>query len=388
MADRVILILEGRMPERFLNRAMEEGACFLRLRRLSRRTLEITASPASARIVLDLAERYRLNCRVVGRGGLSALLPHLKKRATFPAAVLTFAALTALFLTRVWRVDVRMTDGSVPPEIVRELLTASGAEAGCKASDVNSSLLSLQIEALEGCSHASVARRGVVLDVRVTPELPAPELYDRRDARDLVAACDGVIASVQVKSGTALVKPGDVVRRGQTLIAGSERSSGEETSPIGALGRVTARVWCVGEAEEDLCEEVKHFTGQVGTSSYLELFGLSLPLRRGQAFDSCETDAERVAIGGLFLPLFLVRETYREYELFSAERDLFQTEEVARAEAEARAEQLRTERGFQDAQVLDRWTSLGISGGQTLTAKCIIEMQTEIAVTRGYLEEY
>ena len=71
-------------------------------------------------------------------------------------------------------------------------------------------------------------------------------------ARDLVAACDGVIVSVNAQSGEAAVEAGDTVRKGDVLIRGEERAGAEETRGISARGEVVARTWVEAEADVSL----------------------------------------------------------------------------------------------------------------------------------------
>lgn len=53
----------------------------------------------------------------------------------------------------------------------------------------------------------------------------------------MVAARDGIVDSIRTKAGTALVQPGDVVRKGQILIRGEERT-GSGVRAVSARGVV------------------------------------------------------------------------------------------------------------------------------------------------------
>ncbi|MFR5854795.1 MAG: sporulation protein YqfD [Lachnospiraceae bacterium] len=83
---------------------------------------------------------------------------------------------------------------------------------------------------------------GMTLRVECTQGHPMPEL-DSGQPGDLVASRDGVVETIEVFAGTAAVRPGAVVRKGQVLIRGQERGRDETFNAVQARGSVTARCW-------------------------------------------------------------------------------------------------------------------------------------------------
>lgn len=386
MTDRVVLRLDGLLPERLLNRAQDEGACIERAERLSPRSIRLTCGRASAAVVKHLAEQYHLPCREERAGGISAFLRAIRAHPTLPAAFLVFFALTALFLSRIWAVEVLTPDGMPVPADASAILREAGVYPGAPARDADLGRAADSLKALDGCAYASVSRKGVRVVVSLRGETPRPELYELSRPRDLVALRDGVVLSVNVKSGKAMVAPGDLVRKGQLLISGSERAGKDETVGVGALGSVTARVWCVGEASDCVRENRKDYTGRVSAATQLVLPFCSLPLSEGETYARCETRTREIPIGGLFLPLKLVREERYEYRNTPVDRDAGALMEVLGARSEAEAEADRAEKGLTQDEIIDKWTNYSMIDQDTLHARTVLELESEIAVTRGYLE--
>lgn len=74
---------------------------------------------------------------------------------------------------------------------------------------------------------------GMTLRVECTQGHPMPEQVSGQPG-DLVASRDGVVETIEVFAGTAAVRPGDIVRKGQVLIRGQERGRDESVSAVQA----------------------------------------------------------------------------------------------------------------------------------------------------------
>ena len=107
-----------------------------------------------------------------------------------------------------------------------------------------------------------VGWRGTALCVRLVEGTPKGNTVDWHGSRDVVASRDGVIVSVVPVAGTARCKPGDVVRKGQVLIAGEERDGAETVRTVSARGTVMARVWDGATVRVSLREKQTEYTGK------------------------------------------------------------------------------------------------------------------------------
>ncbi len=389
MNHDVWLRVEGAYPERLLQRALGQGACFAQVRRISRRALVLGTDERSAQIVLQLCRRYGLNHRVLRHGGASALLHRLRGRWTLALGVALCALLCWGFLSRVWIIDIAFTGPSADlgdAAALRRCIAAENLRPGMAASKVDTSLLQKRLIADAGdYSFIGVRVQGIRLLVEASPEVPAPELYEIERTRDLVAARDGVVQSITVHSGEACVQPGDTVRRGQTLIRGEEEKTKEETAPVAALGEVVARCWYEGSAEGALEEAVLRPTGRSATECRLALLTFSLPLTECEGYEAEKMDVEILPVVGLFLPLEIVRTTHREMEAQRKSVDVqnlrAQLAALARAEAMAKLSADGIEYELASAWEDDMQT------GNQLRVRAVYEVYTDIAVTRDALTE-
>ena len=162
-----------------------------------------------------------------------------------------FAALTAtLFMlvfsgNIVW--DIRISGNEeVSDDKIIEELSLAGFETGdlwwgANLSRIETNMLSSS----DSVSWININRRGGVAYVRVIEKVPHKEEEKKEGYSNIVAATSAVIEEITVIHGTAKVKAGDVVKKGDLLISGilSEESGGGFCYAEGiVLGRVSGEI--------------------------------------------------------------------------------------------------------------------------------------------------
>ena len=383
------LRVEGLMLERLLTRAMEQGAVFARVVRDGQRALTLDTGGRGARIVCALCGRYSLRVEVLRVSGWSAVKRFLQRRWTLLPGVALCALLLCLYLQRIWMVDVALVGGRVAgfdTTQVEVLLAQMGIRPGMLARNVDTDGLELALSAQsEAFSFVGARVQGVRLLVEVAPSLEAPDVYDIDEARDLVAACDGVIVSVNAQSGVAAVKTGDTVRKGDVLIRGEERVGAEDVRGVAARGEVVARTWEEAEAAVSLARLERVYTGRTRADSVLRLLGWEIPLSPAEPFPTCASTVEYLPVGGLFLPLMIERTTYAEYEVRAIKQDM---EAVKTSVSEHLFTLLQANiaaDGANSLQIVDKWIDYSMIEEGRLRARAVLEVHRDIATTRDAL---
>ena len=383
------LRIEGRMLERLLARAMEQGAAFHRVARDGERALTLDTDARGARVVRALCERHSLPVEEVRVTGLSALKRFCRRRWTLFPGLALCCALLFFYTQRIWRVDVAIVGeraAAFDEKQVYALLSELGVRPGMLTRDVDTDGLELALSARsEEFSFVGARVQGVRLLVEVAPSLEAPDVYEIDAARDLVAACDGVIVSVNAESGVAAVEPGDTVRRGDVLIRGEERVSNEETHGVAARGEVVARTWVEAEAAVSTVRMERVYTGRVRTGSVLKLLSWQFPLSPAEPFPVCETTVEHLPVGGVFLPLMIERTMYTEYELRAVKRDVEALKAALSEHLFTILEANIAAEGANSLQIVDKWIDYSMIEEGSLRARAVLEVHRDIATTRDAL---
>lgn len=388
MKRDICLRVAASLPQRLIQEAERAGIPLAEASCPDGERLVLRLSPSGARAFQALCARWSLPVEVTRVTGCGAVLAYLRRRITLLAGVATFLSLTLLMLGRVWRVDIRFTGsaaGQGSRAAIEYALSGLGVRTGMPARGIDAGRLSEALSArLPGYSYVGAKLQGVRLLIEAAPEVSRPELYALDAPRDLYARQDGIVVSVNVRAGEPCVQPGDAVRRGQLLIRGEEKTRNDGTRAIAALGEVVVRAWVEGSAALPGQEVRVVPTGRESASSALALFGFRLPLSEGESYAGQRVEVECLPVGGLFLPVEILREMRREVR--ARAEDVDGTTLGARLYALARADaRIRfTEDNPGDYAILREWLEYKDRGGGR-SARAVLEITTDAAVAREAL---
>ncbi|ACX51306.1 sporulation protein YqfD [Ammonifex degensii KC4] len=336
----VLLKLEGKKIERFLNMALTRGIKFWDVRYLGKDRVLLRVRWGAVRALRHISRLTSTRLTIQEKMGLPFLIGRLKRRRAFLGGALFFLALIYFLSLFVWRVEVTGAQKLSPAEILK-VAAQAGLKPGVLHRQVNGKEVERVLkEQLPQLAWVGVEVRGTQAIIKVVEKkLPEPAAGPAH----IVARKAGLIKELLVLEGTPKVKEGDTVLPGQVLIAGEEMvvPQGEsELRPVcvRAKGMVKARVWYQGYSEAQLEERGERPTGRKAQSLFLEvgghrwrLYGSSSP-----PFGCYRVEEKRhkLSLGRNFsLPVAVEKKVYYEWEPYKLRR----TPQEARRLAEERA---------------------------------------------------
>ena len=131
-----------------------------------------------------------------------------------------------------------VVSGELPTYVVLEQLQSLGVTIGTNLAKVNVDHLENALAIKLDVMYAVVTRKGSVLQVETIAKKQVAPPIDMHKRRDIVATADGIVESVFCEQGTPVVKVGDVIHKGDTLILGTRRFNDDTTEDVYALGQV------------------------------------------------------------------------------------------------------------------------------------------------------
>lgn len=247
----------------------------------------------------------------LGLGGAlyMARRSYLSMVAFFLVAILWY--LSSLF---VW--DVRVSGNEIlSDEAVIEEIKAAGLQRGTLWGKIDKAEVELSVVlSSEEISWIQINRYGSVANVRVVDRY-SYESEKKSGYANIVSARDGIIEEITVRSGVAVVKVGDTVKKGDLLISGI-LADGTFTY---AKGEVVARVSDAVSVKKDRVVEEKSYYGEHLFKISLTFFNKELNIFKnygnfGENYDIIEK-TENLTLLGKELPISVKVTRIREYEL-------------------------------------------------------------------------
>ena len=324
----VRLEVEGAFPERFLNLCAQRGILFWNVEWMEATRLRLTVTRRGSRQAAALGERTLCTVTPAGRSGMPYFLARFKKRYAFWVGMgLSMAAvcvLSSFVLTIEVKGNTTVPTAQILTELRRQGLGIGTFGPGLDERTVGNKVL-LQLPQL---SWLSINLYGTRAEVLVREAVEAPELVDAQEYGSVVARASGIVTRVEALTGEAVVKVGDTVLEGETLISGTVHLEGPAYSDkpeigqiqVRASGRVYARTWRTMAAQLPLEAQVKRYTGEETNLWSVTALGRRTDFfgKGGISFDRYDKISRTWTLtlpGGEEMPLAVQRETCRAYEL-------------------------------------------------------------------------
>ncbi len=368
----VRLTASGPFPERLINLCAQSRLDFWAVEWLDEHSVRLTTRRRAMGRLQQLAEKVGCTIQVEKSRGLPDFLCRFRTRYAFLIGLaLTLCAVA--FLSRFVLVVEVTGNEQVPTAVILSQLRQLGVRPGVYGPSLDRQQIAQEaLLKLDGLSWMGINLHGTRLEVIVREAVPEPERVDETGYYDIVARTGGMILHVEAEQGDAAVKEGDTVAEGEVLISGLVTMEPPLYSELPtryyqthARGRVWARTWRTLTAVIPLTAQVKQYTGAQETvwsvnfmGKRFEIFGnssISWPL-----YDKITTVRQGALPDGTVLPVSLVRETCREYEMAAVEIDTQAAQTLLEEQLLSQLEKLVGEQGVVRSTRTQAWVEDGM----------------------------
>ena len=240
-------------PERMLNLCARQGAAVWGVRREDAETLDLRLRLRDWENLRDRAERMGLCPEVLGVHGFPVVRSRLEARPVLFFGLPVCLALLCAASLFIW--DVRVETPGGADARLRSALREVGVHAGVYAKSIDAKEVQNELLLrLPEYKWIAVNIRGSRAVISLRAADPGPE-YPAAESWDLVADRDGIVTGFAVLSGTAAVKCGDTVHKGDVLVWGYETASDGSRRSVRADAWCEGRSWATWQAQTSLLVE-------------------------------------------------------------------------------------------------------------------------------------
>ena len=333
------LRLSGGNPEGCLNAMLRAGVDFRGIRHIDRVTVECTIPLRTLHTAEEAARKNLCELHVLERRSPVSGMKAMGLRLIYPFLLLGIAGFLYAMQNHILFYTVTGNE-TVPDRVILEAMEAHGAGFFTDGKRLDQNRLKNQmLSDLPALSFFSLNPEGSSATVLVRERRVQPVLLRDAAPADLIATRDAVITAVRTEAGSAAVKKGDTVHRGDLLISGI-MSLERVTLLTRARGEIYGRTWHPVRTILPPNAQEKRLTGRQTRLWSLRLGKKTINFYKtsGILYDSYDTiisTSELTLPGGYGFPAALICRTLREYTLTETET------EAAEAEALLKEQTLR-----------------------------------------------
>lgn len=366
------LRIKGCIPEAALNGCSHAGLELTAIEKKDPFTIEFNLHSSDAEKAETIAKSCFCDVTVL-KGGKESI-GFFRRKAMPILFMLVLIALVFWSKFYVWEIEIS-GNKSVSDGKIMGVLAQCGVEYGAFWPDFSSDIIrSHVLEYLPELSWVTVNMHGSCAKVIVVEANTPPEMVYKGECSNILSDKDAFIISVDTLEGKSVVKPGDAVKVGDTLISGVVESSFSPPRFLHSQGRIKAETNTefTAVSPEIICK--RSYTDKKNSNFALIIGNKRINFYSGSSFSDSFCD-KIISVwspeikGIIKLPISLVRETHYFYALeqWSAE------EHMVSAKLESSLRDCLS-RELENGEVLSEKLNFSKSNGliiSTLRARCV-----------------
>ena len=314
----VDIVIEGYYIEQFINICNTRQINLWNIKKENSIKVFASIQISDFRKLKQICKKTKCKIKIQNKKGLPFIIKKYKKRKFFFLFLLLIVLTIIILSNFIWNIEIE-GETDIPKEEILELVKSEGLEIGKlkRTIDTKEIINKIRLER-DDISWVGIEIEGTNATIKLVKADEKPEIINDSDYCNIVADKNAMILKVSAQNGTPLVKEGDIVTNGDIIVAGWMEGKYTGKQYVHAQAEVQAKVWYTTTEKVYLKETEKVETGQTENSYSVKInnFQINLPksLPKFQKYDTIEENKKLKLFSNFYLPLELVKYTYKEYE--------------------------------------------------------------------------
>jgi len=339
----VIILVNGYFIERFINICTHRNILLWDIRRMGKNEASMCLSVRGFKRIRPIVRKSSCKVKILKKNGLPFYISSIIKRKWFLVGIILCVLFINIMAAFVWDIKLYDAEGKVfsdaqNEKIIYDTLTQMGIKRGIIKYGIDLKDIAQNLM-LNDSDLAWVSARimGTKLKIEVQLRDLPPDIVPEDVPCDVVAKTDGFIELVLAKNGTAMVKQGETVKKGQLLISGEIRSKdGSEIKYVHALGNIYARTWYEVNEKINSTKVIMQRTGNYYDRNSIRLFKWQIKLFTGNEILYSLYEVEKTNEGSIFgVPIGIEKKRIYEVNEIELAMDVDEAVKIATERAEA-----------------------------------------------------
>ena len=332
--------IEGYFIERFINMCKLKNIYLWNIKKQNDIYLTTNIGIKDFKKIKKIANKTKCKVRIGKKRGLPFIFNKYKKRKIFAIMIILITTSILILSKFIWNIEVQIDGSKIKEDEIINSLKDSGLYIGERKShiDVREIINNIRLERND-IAWIGIEIKGTNAIVNVVEAEEKPEIVDENEYCSIISDKEAKITKINVTSGTAMVKQGDIVKKGSLLIGGWMEGKYTGTRFTRASGEVEALVWYTEKAKVNLKEKTMEKTGNEEKKYAINInnFRINLykTLSKFEKYDTIYTSKKLKLFSNFYIPVELIECNNSEIK----EKEINYTEEEAKEEAKKRAEE-------------------------------------------------
>ena len=303
--------IEGFYIERFINICKSKNILLWNMKREKLSILYANIGINDFKIIKSIAKTSGCNIKLNKKMGLPFIFNRYKKRKMFFILLLFVLVVLLISSNYIWNIEVIGDNTIDKNEIIKELKNKGLSEGKTKNKiDVKSVINDLRMERKD-IAWIGIDIKGTNAIVEIVETEKKPEIVKSDEYCNIISEKSGVITKINVSNGTAKVKVGDIVKKGDILVEG--KLEGKYTDPIyvHATAEIEIKTWYSIRKNFEYTQVIEQRTGKTETKYSIKINNLQINLykvlSKFENYDTINENKKLSLFSNFYLPIEIVK---------------------------------------------------------------------------------
>ena len=319
IAGYLRITIEGYYIERFINISRSKKYMMWNIKKCNEINMELNIEIKDFKEFCKIAKKTQCKIKIKAKKGLPFLIEKYKKRKVFLLFLCLIIFAIILSSNFIWNIDIIEENGENLENVMEDVKNA-GLNIGKFKSKIDTKEIINKIRLnRKDIAWMGIELKGTNAIVKIVKASEKPDIIAEDEYCNIVSDKDGVITKINAQNGTANVKVGDTIKKGDILINGWMEGKYTGIRYVHAKGNVEARVWYTKSKKIEYKTTEKEETGRIDTVYAMKIneFKINFPkkLSNFEIYDTIETENKVRIFSNFYLPISVIKTINKEQKL-------------------------------------------------------------------------
>ena len=358
LSGYVDIVIEGYYIEKFINICNNEHIELWNIKRENAIKLHTSVEIKNFKLLRNICKKTKCKVKIEKKSGLPFVIKKYKKRKVFIIILLIIIMGIITLSNFIWNIEVKGNTRISKIEILEEL-SKNGLKIGTYKGKINANSVINKIRLdREDIAWIGIDIEGTNAIVEIKETSKAPEIINENEYCNIISNKEGMITKINVQNGTAVVKEGDIVKEGDTLVLGYLEGKYTGIRYVHAKADIEAKIWYSKKEKVFLKQQIQVPTGATEEKYTLNINNFKInfykTLSKFENYDTINENKKLKLLSNFYLPIEIIKKTNYEYKY---EEKIYTEEELAKL-TEEKIEKDLDEKVSQKENIINKQTNI------------------------------